>query len=204
MTRVNLLWPRWAELAAHLHWKTAEARDFRALWLVRKAGALLANRYGREQAARSARISWERSRPELRELWARPPHRIRFVRNFLGLALAILFVGLGSSSPAAAGDGETDQGGRLYQALGWATFAGSAGDALSTEYAIRGGASELNPLQENRGVRIGSAVAFPLVSNYLSEELRKDGHPKLALWLRIAVVGLKGYVIVHNLRAGSP
>jgi hypothetical protein len=84
--------------------------------------------------------------------------------------------------------------------MGYAIAAGSAGDLLSTQYALANGARELNPLQQNIGVRVGSAVAFPVVAIYLSDELRKDGHPKLALWFRIALVALKGYAIAHNLR----
>jgi hypothetical protein len=211
MTGVNLHWPRWAELAAHLHWKTAEARGVRAIWLVRKAGAALANRYGREQDARFARLAWEelRASQRPRELWARPPHRIRYIRYFLGLALAF---GLGELPATAAAErddaraataapsDEQVEPGRLYQALGWAAFGGSAGDVLSTEYALAAGGYELNPLQQRRAVRIGSNAAFPFATNSLTEELRKDGHPKLALWCRVAVVALKGYAIVHNLR----
>ena len=44
-------------------------------------------------------------------------------------------------------------------------------------------------------------MAFPFVANYLSDELREGGHEKLALWVRIALVGLKSYAIMHNLRA---
>jgi hypothetical protein len=208
MKTVNLHWPRWAELAAHLHWKTAEARGARAIWLVRKTGALLANRYGREQDARFARLAWEElaasQRP--RELWARPPHRIRYIRYFLALALASGLGELPATAAAERDDGRpataapNDKPGRLYQALGYAAFVGSAGDVLSTEYALAAGGNELNPLQQSRGVRIGSNVAFPFATNYLTEELRKDGHPKLALWCRVAVVALKGYAIVHNLR----
>jgi hypothetical protein len=175
---------------------------------VRKAGALLANRYGREQDARFARLAWEElaasQRP--RELWARPPHRIRYIRYFLVLALTF---GLGDIPATAAAERDdaraataapNDKPGRLYQALGWAAFGGSAGDVLSTEYALSGGGYELNPIQQHRGVRIGSNVAFPFLVNHLTDELRKDGHPKLALWCRVAVVALKGYAIVHNLR----
>jgi len=195
MTPINLLWPRWAEIVAHLRkknvgsWKT-----------IQKAAALLANSYGREQDARFARLAWEEleaaKRP--RELWARPPHRIRYNRHFLALVLALGLASL--AAPAAAND--QVEPGRLYRALGWAAFGGSAGDFASTEYVLSNGGSELNPLQQNRGVRIGSTVAFPVAMNYLTEELREDGHPKLALWFRVAVVALKGYVIVHNLRAG--
>jgi hypothetical protein len=88
----------------------------------------------------------------------------------------------------------------LYDAMGYAMVGGSIGDLLSTQYALSNGARELNPLQQNTGVRVASAVAFPVVAIYLSDELRKDGHPKLALWFRIALVALKGYAIAHNLR----
>jgi hypothetical protein len=200
MTTLNLLWPSWAELVAHLRkknvgsWKT-----------IQKAAALLANRYGREQDARFARLAWEEiaeaKRTAARELWARPPHRIRSLRHLLALVLGLSAL-LSTAAPAAADDDvQVEEPGRLYKALGWAMFPASAGDFASTEYALAGGGSELNPLMQNRGVRIGGSVAFPFVANYLSEELRKDGHPKLALWFRIAVVGLKGYAVFHNLRA---
>lgn len=128
------------------------------------------------------------------------------LRLFLGIALVLLMLAvwaqgadreeLDQEEPAA----ELEEPSRLYKVMGWATWGGQAGDFASTEYLIENGGYERNPLMRNRGVRIGSVVAFPLVSNYLSEELRKEGHPKLALWMRIAVVGLKGYAIAHNLR----
>lgn len=95
---------------------------------------------------------------------------------------------------------EDDEGSRLFRALGYASFAGSAGDLLSTEYGLANGRRELNPLQQHFGARLASTVAFPLVTNYLTDELRKDGHPKLALWMRVALIGLKGYAIAHNFR----
>lgn len=200
MTTLNFLWPRWAEVVAHVpagnvgSWKT-----------IQRAAALLANRYGREQDARFARLAWEEkliARQAKATAWTRPPHRIRLVRHFLVFALAYAFmwsdIAVGS---AAAAEREKEEPGRIYRALGWATFAGSAGDFLSTEHALAGGGSELNPLLQNRGVRASSAVAFPIAANYLTEELREDGHPKLALWCRVAIVGLKGYAVFHNLRA---
>jgi hypothetical protein len=208
MTTMNLLWPSWAQVVAHLSWKTIQARGVRCWKTTQRAAAFLANRYGREQDARFARLAWEElaasQRP--RELWARPPHRIRYIRYFLVLALTF---GLGELRTTAATERDdaraatpapNDKPGRLYQALGYAAFVGSAGDVLSTEYALAAGGNELNPLQQSRGVRIGSNVAFPFLVNHLTEELREDGHPKLALWCRVAVVALKGYAIVHNLR----
>lgn len=216
MTAINLLWPSWADVVAHVRKK-----DVVSWQAIRKAAALLANRYGREQDARFARLAWEEleaaKRP--RELWARPPHRIRHVRHFLVLALAFasLAPALATAEPSlvderdsaraatATGDGgqAEEKPGRLYQALGWAAFGAAAGDFASTELVLAEGGRELNPFMQARGVRIGASVAWAPAMNYLTEELRKDGHPKLALWMRIAVVGLKGYAIVHNLREAA-
>jgi len=211
MTTLNLLWPRWADVVAHVRKK-----DVVSWKTIRKAAALLANRYGREQDSRFARLAWEEiqeaQRTAARELWARPRpfSKTRSVTHrFLALALALGLWGIpatataerDSARAATAAPGDEEPG-RLYKALGWASFGGAAGDFASTEYALAGGGSELNPLQQYRGVRIGSSVAFPFAVNYLSEELRKDGHPKLALWVRIASLGLKGYAIAHNLREG--
>lgn len=194
MTGLNFLWPRWADVVAHVRKK-----DVVSWKTIQKAAALLANRYGREQDARFARLAWEQRPRLVSPAWVRPPHRIRFVRHFLALAVALA---LASSSPAAADDQAEAKAGRLYLALGWASFAGAAGDFVSTEYALAAGGYELNALQQRRGVRIGSGAAFPFLVNHLTEQLRRDGHPKLALCMRIALVGLKGYAIAHNLRAG--
>lgn len=205
MTTLNFLWPQWATIVAELpvgrvgSWKT-----------IQRAAALLANRYGRERDARFARLAWEELEQTRKtaacELWARPPHRIRFVRHFLGLALAFglsdipATASLVDERDAPAGATEEEPG-RLYRALGWAAFGGSAGDFASTEYVLANGGFELNPLMQTRGVRIGATVAFPFAVNWMTEELRKDGHPKLALWMRVGLVGLKGYAVFHNLRA---
>ncbi|MGH9392276.1 MAG: hypothetical protein ACRD1Z_21945 [Vicinamibacteria bacterium] len=204
MTTLNLLWPQWADVVARLQKKNVHS------WkAIQRAAALLANSYGREQDARFAHLAWEEKRAqaaasskrcfESKGAWARPPHRIRYVRYFLALVLTVT----ASSSTSSAAEPEKEKPGRLYQALGWATFAGSAGDVLSTEYALSAsGARELNPLQQHIGLRVGSNVAFPLAANYMTNKLREDGHPRLALWCRVAVVALKGYAIAHNLREG--
>jgi hypothetical protein len=102
MTTLNLLWPRWAEIVAHLRkknvgsWKT-----------IQKAAALLANSYGREQDARFARLAWEERTRVVWPGWTRPPHRIRYVRYFLVLALA-------ASSRAAPAAADDEKGGRFY------------------------------------------------------------------------------------------
>ena len=118
--------------------------------------------------------------------------------RFLWILLAFTITFLNCQDVAGAQSDEGRDG--LYDAMGFAIVGGSVGDLLSTQYAISNGARELNPLQQNTGVRVASAVAFPVVAIYLSDELRKDGHPKIALWFRIALVALKGYAIAHNLR----
>lgn len=62
MTNVNLSWPRWAELAAHLSIRTIQKRGGAPWRIVHKAAALLANRYGRQQDARFALLAWEQKR----------------------------------------------------------------------------------------------------------------------------------------------
>jgi hypothetical protein len=116
------------------------------------------------------------------------------------ICVVLVFAFLPFQAAGAESSEEPSGQRRLYDALGYAMFAGSAGDFLSTQYALSRGAQELNPLQREMGVRVATTVAFPFVANYLSDELRKDGHEKLALWLRIALVGLKSYAIAHNLR----
>jgi hypothetical protein len=121
---------------------------------------------------------------------------MRLIQSCLVLVLPLFAL----QGTAAAKSDEIPKSDRLYDALGYAMFAGSVGDFVSTQHALARGGYELNPLQRDLGVRIGTTVAFPFVANYLSDELREDGHEKLALWFRIALVGLKSYVIMHNLR----
>ncbi len=119
---------------------------------------------------------------------------MRLVQACLVIVLVVL------AFPGAAAAQSDENPDRLFDALGYAMFAGSAGDFLTTQHALSRGASELNPLQRDLGVRIATTAAFPLAGNYFTDELRNE-HPKLALWIRIALVSLKGYAIVHNLRA---
>lgn len=90
---------------------------------------------------------------------------------------------------------------KLYRALGLAVWGTKMGDAVSTEMVlgVEGGV-ERNPFLQHRGVRISAAVAAPIIVNWGSDELRKRGHPKIALWLRIGAVAYWGYLTAHNLR----
>jgi hypothetical protein len=89
---------------------------------------------------------------------------------------------------------------KLYRTLGYLTYVSKAGDFVSTEYGLNNGAVEANPLMQNRGVRLATTVAMPMLVNWGSNEVKKSGHPNGALWMRIAYVALHGFVIQHNLR----
>lgn len=189
MTTINLLWPRWAEIVSRL--RVEDARSWKTL---QRVAALIANRFGREQDARSCRQLWaERRHPVTRELWARPRHR-------LFRSLVVLALSLSAFAPAAADD-EKDKGSALFRGLGLAMYGAKTGDLLSTELLLLDGGVELNPFMQHRSVRIAATAAAPIVVNWSSEELRKRGHPKLALWMRISAVALFGYATTHNLRA---
>ena len=90
------------------------------------------------------------------------------------------------------------EAGKLFRALGWATYGVSAADVISTEMFLARGDSELNPLMRNRAIRIGSHIAYPIMINKGTEYVRKKGHPKIALWTRIVAVGILGVVGARN------
>jgi len=93
---------------------------------------------------------------------------------------------------------QPDEPGKLYRVLGWMAYGTSAADVITTEVILARGGEELNPLMRNRTVRIGSHIAYPFVFNEITEFIRKKGHPKIALWTRIAVVGILGSVSARN------
>lgn len=88
----------------------------------------------------------------------------------------------------------------LYRALGFGVYLSKVGDLASTEYGIYRGGVELNPLMRRREVRVAATALYPFAFNWMSEVVRKDGHPKLALWMRVGFVVMHGYLIQHNLR----
>jgi len=105
-----------------------------------------------------------------------------------------------SSDPAQVSPrGPKDEPGKLYRILGWMTYGTSAADVITTEVILARGGGELNPLMRNRAVRIGSRSVFCVAFNKSTEYLRtKKGHPKIALWMRISIVALHGYVVARN------
>ena len=91
---------------------------------------------------------------------------------------------------------------RLYQAMGVVLVGTAAGDLWSTELALRSpDVREANPFMatspEARIAAKASATALVFVG---SDVLHSKGHPRMALWLRIATVAVWGYATAHNLR----
>ena len=109
--------------------------------------------------------------------------------RILTLTLALL-----TAAPATAD---------LFDAFGLGVYAAKVGDTVSTEIALRRlGTYEANPLMRNRGVRLATTVAAPLLFNCATAHLHET-HPRAALWMRIGVVVGWGYITAHNLRAGN-
>lgn len=83
--------------------------------------------------------------------------------------------------------------------------AGAGADYASTRYAISSaGALEANPLQgqgalQQAAVQAGVAGA----GCWADSKLRREGHPKLAKWLRVGFLALKLTLVAHNVRAGK-
>lgn len=140
------------------------------------------------------------------------PLRGREARSIF--AAAVLLLGLFFSTPAAALDepeqlvittarhytpATKDKGSTLYRALGLATYGAIGADLTTTELGLARGLVEGNPIQRHRAVRIVSHVALGIFWNeYLTEGLRKKGHPKAALWMRIAAVAAYGLLTARN------
>jgi hypothetical protein len=80
-------------------------------------------------------------------------------------------------------------------------FAASAGDLATTEWGLtKPGIYESNPLATNRNVRVTAHVLVPTVVWWTTNKMRKNGHHKAALWIRIGVTAAYGYAVMHNLR----
>jgi len=114
---------------------------------------------------------------------------------------ALLFLlALALSAPLAAEEKREES--RLFRALGYAMFASKAGDFASTELVLATGGYETNPLMQNRGTRIAGTIAYPVIANYATAKVYQK-HPKLAIATRIAIVGLYGWAVAHNLREAA-
>jgi len=82
-------------------------------------------------------------------------------------------------------------------------FAASAADLLTTEQGLARGFDEGNPAAANRGLRIATHVAGPMVVYYATEKLERAGKPKTALLLRVSLMVAYSYAAIHNARLMS-
>ena len=101
-------------------------------------------------------------------------------------------------------DTSLDQNKRLFQGLGIAMFAATAGDAASTEWGLtQPGTYEKNPLMTNREVRIAAHVVAPTVAWWTTDWMRKQWHPRSALLVRIGMTAGYTCLTIHNLRSAQ-
>lgn len=70
------------------------------------------------------------------------------------------------------------------------------GDLLTTEFALRNGAHESNPLMQDRAVRVGAGVATCVAAGEVDHRLRK--HSKTRWVYRALGIGLMGYAVHRN------
>ena len=92
---------------------------------------------------------------------------------------------------------------KLFDALSFGVYITKVGDFASTEYLIYRGGVEDNPFMQNRSTRVVATTLYPFAFNWATNEIRKDGHPKIALWMRIGFIAWHGYLIQHNLRLAA-
>ena len=99
---------------------------------------------------------------------------------------------------------EGQQARGLYRFFGATMFAASAGDIASTEWGLtKPGIYETNPLATNRNARVTAHVLVPTVVWWTTNKMRKNGHYKAALWIRIGVTAAYGYAVMNNLRTAG-
>lgn len=88
----------------------------------------------------------------------------------------------------------------MWDALGILLVGFAGADLTTTEYALtQPGFYEMNPLMQDRWVRVGAKATMTTLVYWHTEKLRKT-NPKLALAYRVAVVALWGYAMCANLR----
>lgn len=186
--QINLLWPAWARVVERFKVSEIQARGLECWHSVKRAAALLVERQEREHKARFYREEMPASAELRAHRWGR-----------LGLLLLLPFL---AGAPVHAE--EPEQESKLFRALGFAVYATSAGDALSTELALaQDGVYEFNPINQTRGGRIATHIGAPIVVNATSAELYKRGKKKRALWMRIAFVAAYGTFTAYNVRQAT-
>jgi hypothetical protein len=99
---------------------------------------------------------------------------------------------------------ELTEKGTLFKFTGFAVFAASSGDLVSTEWGLtQPGISEGNPIASKRSVRIATHVLAPAIVWWTTEKMHQSGNKKLALALRIGLMVAYSYATVHNLHAAT-
>lgn len=200
MTRINLTWPRWANIGARLTSRDVQTRGLRAWILVRRTARLVIRAFECERASRRTprghRHVWARSSSHFSRCLTCPA---TVTHKLTGAFVPFVILAVLSIGTAAHAQGD-EQPGTLFRALGLATYGVSGGDIVSTELALANGSFELNPTQRNRAVRITTHAVWAPLFNHTTDRLYRGGHKKTALWLRIGMVAAMGYATAHNLR----
>jgi hypothetical protein len=88
----------------------------------------------------------------------------------------------------------------FFRMAGWGMFAASAADFATTELGISRGLQEGNPVASNRGARLIHHLLGPAAVYWTSDRLERNGKPRLALGLRLALTAAYSYAAIHNLR----
>lgn len=85
---------------------------------------------------------------------------------------------------------------------GWllALYLVKGGDFVTTEIGLDRGLIELNPIAGHVAVRVGLMAAAPLAVELSARKLKRNGHARWALALRVAAIAAWGYATAHNLR----
>jgi hypothetical protein len=109
-----------------------------------------------------------------------------------------------TEKPSEEGSSETPvspkQSDKVFRGFGIGMYVAAAGDAASTEWGLsQPGVFERNPLMANQGVRLASHVIAPTVVWWSSDWLRKQGHGRSALLLRVGMTAGYTYLTLHNI-----
>lgn len=92
------------------------------------------------------------------------------------------------------------QEGRLYTESRITLYGAAAFDIVTTEMVMRNGGRELNPIAgQNFARRTGVAVGTAVLADFLTNRLRRTGHPKLATVCNFVVGGIRFGAGTHNL-----
>ena len=97
---------------------------------------------------------------------------------------------------------EAHTGSEFYHRIGLGLHGAFWADLAATEYGLAHNPSlrEGNPFMASQGVRVLAHVGLPFAINYATEQVRKRGRPKLALWIRIGTMVTLSYAAIHNVR----